>query len=176
MVAPGDLIHFWIPSLMLLPPQNLVLCFICFRCFIKIVTIHVAYGVWFKCHLTKEEDVQLRWSHVRGQLACSKFSVNIESVLHYNLNPNFQSLLPLPQGFPGGLDGKESACNAGDPGLIPGSGRSPGEENANPLQYSCLGNLWTEEPGGLQSTGLQRVKQEWTINNFTSFPPLLQLP
>ena len=41
---------------------------------------------------------------------------------------------------PGGSDGKESACNAGDLGLIPGSGRSPGEENGNPLQYSCLEN------------------------------------
>ena len=43
-------------------------------------------------------------------------------------------------GFPGDLDGKESACNAGDPGSIPGSGRSPGESNGNPLQYSCLEN------------------------------------
>ena len=41
-------------------------------------------------------------------------------------------------GFPGGSDGKESACNAGDPSLIPGSGRSPGEGNDSPLQYSCL--------------------------------------
>ena len=44
-------------------------------------------------------------------------------------------------GFPGGSDGKESACNVGDPGLIPGSGRSPGEGNGNPLQYSCLENF-----------------------------------
>ena len=42
--------------------------------------------------------------------------------------------------FPGGSDGKESACNAGDPGLIPGSGRASGEGNGNPLQYSCLEN------------------------------------
>ena len=42
--------------------------------------------------------------------------------------------------FPGGLEGKVSACNVGDPGLIPGSGRSPGEGNGNPLQYSCLEN------------------------------------
>ena len=41
-------------------------------------------------------------------------------------------------GFPGGSDVKESACNSGDLGLIPGSGRSPGEGNGNPLQYSCL--------------------------------------
>ena len=43
-------------------------------------------------------------------------------------------------GFPGGSDRKESACNAGDVGLIPGSGRSPGGGRGNPLQYSCLGN------------------------------------
>ena len=43
-------------------------------------------------------------------------------------------------GFPGGSDGKESACNAGNPGSIPGSGISPGEGNGNPLQYSCPEN------------------------------------
>ena len=42
--------------------------------------------------------------------------------------------------FPGGLEVKTSAWNAGDPGLIPGLGRSPGEGNGNPLQYSCLEN------------------------------------
>ena len=46
----------------------------------------------------------------------------------------------LPFDFPGGSGGKVSAYNAGDPGLIPGSGRSPGEGNGNPLQYSCLEN------------------------------------
>ena len=43
-------------------------------------------------------------------------------------------------GFPGGSDGKESACNAGDLGLIPGLGRSPGEGNGNLLQCSSLEN------------------------------------
>ena len=42
--------------------------------------------------------------------------------------------------FPGGSDGKESACNVGDQGLIPGSRRSSGEGHGNPLQYSCLQN------------------------------------
>ena len=42
--------------------------------------------------------------------------------------------------FPGSSDSKASAYNAGDPGSIPGSERSPGEGNGNPLQYSCLGN------------------------------------
>ena len=49
-------------------------------------------------------------------------------------------------GFPGGTDGNESACNAGDPGSFPGSGRSPREGNGNPLQYSCL-----ENPNGQRS-------------------------
>ena len=44
-------------------------------------------------------------------------------------------------GLSGGSDSKESACNAGDAGSIPGSGRSPGEGNGNPIQYSCLENF-----------------------------------
>ena len=43
-------------------------------------------------------------------------------------------------GFPGGSNGKDSACNAGDLGSIPGSGRSPGGRNGNTFQYSCLEN------------------------------------
>ena len=54
----------------------------------------------------------------------------------------------LNWGFPGGSVSEESACNAGDLGSVPGSGRSPGEGNDNPLQYSCLENPWTEEPSG----------------------------
>ena len=46
----------------------------------------------------------------------------------------------LPMCFPCGSDGKESACNVGDPGLIPGSGRPPGGGNGYPFQYSCLEN------------------------------------
>ena len=48
-------------------------------------------------------------------------------------------------GFPGGSGGKESACNAGDLGSIPGSGRPPGEGNGNPTQYSCLENPMDRE-------------------------------
>ena len=46
----------------------------------------------------------------------------------------------MDTGFPDSSVGKESACNAGDPGLIPGSGRFPGEENGHPLQFSDLDN------------------------------------
>ena len=52
----------------------------------------------------------------------------------------FMGPVPYKKGFPGGSDGKESACNAGDPCLIPGWGRSSGEGNGNPFQYSCLKN------------------------------------
>ena len=54
-------------------------------------------------------------------------------------------------------DYKDSTCSAGDPGSIPGLGRSPGEGNSNSLQHSCLESPWTEELGGLQSMGSQRV-------------------
>ena len=57
-----------------------------------------------------------------------------------------------------GSDGKESACNAGDPGSIPGSGRSPGKGNGYPFQYSCLENSVAEETGRLQPMGSQRVE------------------
>ena len=49
----------------------------------------------------------------------------------------------------------KTAYNAGDLASAPGSGRSPGERNGNPLQYSYMENSWTEEPGGLQSMGSQ---------------------
>ena len=52
-------------------------------------------------------------------------------------------------GFPGGSEVKASAQNAGDPGSIPESRRSPGEGNGSPLQYSCLENPMGEKPGGL---------------------------
>ena len=69
--------------------------------------------------------------------------------------------------FPGGSDGKESTYNAGDPGLFPGLGRSPGEENGNPLQYSCLENPTDREACRLKSMGSQKVGQNWATNTVT---------
>ena len=57
-------------------------------------------------------------------------------------------------GFPGGSDGKESACNTGDSDSVPGSGRSPGEGNGYPLHIVAWRIPWTEEPGRLQPMGL----------------------
>ena len=86
--------------------------------------------------------------------AVAGFKVNIKS-----------SLIPF-FGLPGGSGSKESACNVEYTGLIPGSGRSPGERNGNPLHYPCLGNPRTEEPG--QSMGSQRVGQDLVTNTLTS--------
>ena len=66
----------------------------------------------------------------------------------------------MQMGIPGSSDGKESACNAGDPDLIPGLGKSPREGIGNPLLYSCLENPMTKKPGRLQSMGLQRVQHD----------------
>ena len=61
-------------------------------------------------------------------------------------------------GFPGGSDGKESTCNVGDLGLIPGLGRFPWRREMAPHSSFLAWRIpWTEEPGGLQSMGLQRV-------------------
>ena len=69
-------------------------------------------------------------------------------------------------GFPGGLVEKSQPANARDTGSIPDPGRSPGEGNGNPLQYSCLGIPWTEEPGGLQSMGMKKSRsREWLNEN-----------
>ena len=64
-------------------------------------------------------------------------------------------------GLPGGSDGKESACNVGDLGLIPGLGRSPGEGNGNPLQYSCL-----EKWGAWQATVHGVSKSQTRLSNY----------
>ena len=64
----------------------------------------------------------------------------IPATVKLNKIKNFSSSVIHSWGFPGGSDGKESAYNVGDLGLIPGLGRSPGGGHSNPLQYSCLEN------------------------------------
>ena len=67
-----------------------------------------------------------------------------------------------PMGFPGDSDSKESACNTGNTGLIPELGRSPGEGNDNPLQYSCLGNAMDREAWWAT---VHEVAKSWTQLN-----------
>ena len=68
------------------------------------------------------------------------------------------------EGCPGGSDGKESACNAGDLSSVPGLGRSSGEGNGNPLQYSCLENSTDRGAWPATVNGVQRVGHDWATN------------
>ena len=78
-----------------------------------------------------------------------------------------QSLIPTngSLNFPGSSDGKASAYNAGDLGLNPGSGRSPGEGNGNPLQYSCLEN--PTDRGAWWATVHGVAKSQTRLSNLT---------
>ena len=67
-------------------------------------------------------------------------SSNLRRGINWEIGVDVYTLLHVKGGFPGGSDGEEPACSAGDLGSIPGSGRSLGEGNGNPLQYSCLEN------------------------------------
>ena len=72
-------------------------------------------------------------------MICSYFPLKFTASPVYD-EKKVRTFNPSPQGFPGGSDGKESTCNEGDPGSVPGSGRCPGEGSGYSLQYSCLGN------------------------------------
>ena len=90
---------------------------------------------------------------------------NLRNILFFNLRT--ESDVSNRPCFPGGSDGIESTCSAGDPGSIPGLGRSPGEGNGHPFQYSCLENPLDRGAAGLQSVGSRRVRHNWATNTFT---------
>ena len=80
---------------------------------------------------------------------------------------------PVFLGFPGGSHGKESACNAGDLGSIPGLGKIPWKRARQPIPVFLPGESpRTEKPGGLQSMGLQRVGYDWAIKHSSAFLPV----
>ena len=81
--------------------------------------------------------------------------------------PYYHKSAPPPYtGFPDGSDGKASAYNVGDPGSIPGLGRSPGEGNGNPLQYSCLENSMDREAWQATVHGVTKSREQ--LSNITS--------
>ena len=71
--------------------------------------------------------------------------------------------------FPGGSDGKESACNARDPGLTPGLGRSPGEGHGYPLQYSCLENPMDRRAWWVTIHGVTKSQTQLSYLHFHFF-------
>ena len=86
------------------------------------------------------------------------------SCARWFLRTNFTGTLRSGVGFPGGSDSKESACSAGDLGLIPGFGRSPGEGNSHPLKYSGLEN--SMDRGPWQATVHGVTKSLTRLSNF----------
>ena len=82
------------------------------------------------------------------------------NVINYIKRTNVIKNDHLSVGFPCGSVGKESACNAGDLGLIPASGRSPGEENGNPLQYSCQQNTMDRGAWRAIVHGVTRIRHK----------------
>ena len=90
-----------------------------------------------------------------------------QSSMCYTVGPCWLSILNMAgwtcPSFPGDSEGKESACNEGNLGLVPGLGRSPGGWHGNPLQYSCLESPHGERSlvGYIQSMGSQRLRQDW---------------
>ena len=84
------------------------------------------------------KKLKLDWKHLEKYTESANF---LGLCCSHTVATRALSMGIVQMGFPDGSDGKESACNAGDPGLIPGLGRSPGVGNRNPLQYSCLENL-----------------------------------
>ena len=101
---------------------------------------------WVSIPFFRESSHPRDWtwvSCIEGRLRTIWATREALNSLWYNLSSPMSRLSQntFSWGFPGGSDCKESACNAGDLGSIPGLGRYPGEGNVNPLQYSCLENL-----------------------------------
>ena len=80
---------------------------------------------------------------------------------YHLLNKLYWVLYIFNGGFPGGVVGKESACNVGDLDLIPALRRPPGEGNSYPLPHSCLGNPMDREAWWAAAHGVQRVRHDW---------------
>ena len=92
----------------------------------------------------------------------------IQGGMKWEIGIDIYTLLCIKQqGFPGGSEVKASACNAGDPGLIPELGRSPGKGNGNPLQYSCLENPM--EGGAWQATIHGVAKSQTQLSDLTFY-------
>ena len=134
-------------------------------------------GVWMESYYQKSgfaswgvlnQKIQLSQSSWEGKVYYLKKYGEHQGAFQSNVSPNyswgsFNLLEQACSGFPGGSDGKESACSAGDLGLIPGSGRSPGGGHGSPLQYSYLENPM--DRGAWQATvhrvGKSQTQLKW---------------
>ena len=132
----------------------------------------VIYCLSFHAVMILRVGIRVRQVEVLWHKICITLRQN--SFFFYFLNwgiVHLQCCVSFKWGFPGGSDSKDSACIMGDPGPIPGSGRSPGEENGNPLQYSCLENsldrgAWRVPVHGVAT---YQMTEEWILYFFVYF-------
>ena len=87
-----------------------------------------------------EKEMAVHSSTIAWKIPWTEEPGRLQSMGWRRVRHDWETSLYTSEGFPGGSDGKASACSARDPGLIPGLGRSPGEGNGNPLQHSCMEN------------------------------------
>ena len=129
----------------------------------------VSDSVVMKCHTQYIKDDVRAWSIYyslsEGLLGRQYWFPN-SSICSKRRAQNVLKETSESWGFPGGSDGKESACNVGYPGSIPGSGWSPGEGHGK-THFSILAwrISWTEEHGGLQPLGSQIIGHDWETNS-----------
>ena len=118
----------------------------------------------------RRERDQKHWNLTSLSPHCGPHSCSFRgpsSALHQgSMTYSWTGIVKL--GFPRGSDDKESACDAGDLGSIPGSGRSPGEGNGYLLQSSCLENSVDSGAWWAAVHGLQRVRHDWVANTWAS--------
>ena len=114
-----------------------------------------------------------------GQLIFSSFLSNFSFIMEYSWFTVLYQCQGTAKWFsfthPGDSNGRESACSAENPGLIPGLERSPGEGNGYPLQYSCLENSMDRGASGAIVHGLQRVGYNWMTFTESRYPLLFQI-
>ena len=96
----------------------------------------------------------------------STFFTSVHTLL---INEPIEILNSLPSGFPGGSNGKKTACNVGHPGSIPGLGRFPWRMEWQPIPVFLSGEFHGQRPGKLQLMGSQRVGYNWASNTHTTF-------
>ena len=119
-----------------------------------------------------EVSVYVKWASLVAQLIKNLPAMQETPVRFLGQeDPLRRDRLPTPVflGFPGGSDSKESTCNAGDLGSIPGLGRSPGEGNGYPLQYSCL--EYPMDRGAWRATVHRVTKSQTRLSDFHFHPP-----
>ena len=124
--------------------------------------------VWRKLKKKTTKNILLELIRILVRFLDTKWIDRDQVYFYIKTAPENKSKIWQFMGFPDSSDGKESSCNEGDLGLIPGSARSPGERNDNPLQYSCLENSMYRGVGWATVRGIEELDMtEWLTHTHT---------